>query len=121
MAQRKRQKDFVLYEDPLKRPDYTEADVQALRAVSRGHATPEQQTRAIDWLIHAFGTYDTSFRRGGTEADRDTIFAEGRRHAGQILVWMLKYAPAKTSYEDISARVHAQLEKETGNNDEQGI
>lgn len=102
---RQREEHIQYYEDPREKPDYIEADVQALRAVNGGHATPEQQTRAMRWMISAFGTYDTSFRRGGPEADRDTNFAEGRRHAGQILVYMLKYAPAKTNRDKIAVRV----------------
>ena len=104
MALRKKESQRVPHRDPVEAPDWVEADVQALRAVWRGHATSDQQKRAMEWMINAFGTYDLSFRRGGPDADRDTIFAEGRRHAGMILVHMLKYAESKTSLDKIATR-----------------
>lgn len=87
--------------DPIVKPDYTEADVQSLRAVARGTATPEQQKRAIRWLVSAYGTYDLSFRK---DSERLSVFAEGRRYAGMILVWMLQAAPTKTDPDKISVR-----------------
>ncbi len=102
---RKKENQTQFYLDPLARPDYVEADVQALRACQAGVATSDQQRRVIDWCIRSCGTYDTSYRRGGTEADRDTIFAEGKRWFGMVLVWMLKYAPSKTSPDKISVRL----------------
>ena len=105
MALRKKREQCVPHRDPVEGPDYIEADVQALRAVWNGHATADQQKRAIEWLIAAYGTYDLSFRRGGAEADRDSTFAEGRRHAGMILVHMLKYAESKTSADKIAVRL----------------
>ena len=101
----KKENQRVPKRDPLEKPDYTEADVQALRAVFNGVATPDQQRRSIDWLLAAFGTYDTSYRRGGSDADRDTIFAEGRRHAGTILLHMLKYAETSTDPDKIAMRL----------------
>ena len=87
--------------DPLQRPDYHEADIQAIRACYNGEATESQQRRALDWMIWAFGTHDTSFRPGSA---RGTDFAEGRRHAGTTLVWMLKSAPTRTDPDKIAAR-----------------
>ena len=101
---RKKENQRLPHYDPVAAPDYVEADVQALRAVWRGHATSAQQQRAIEWLITAYGTYDLSFRRGAAEADRDSTFAEGRRHAGMILVHMLKYAKSKTDPDKIAIR-----------------
>jgi len=98
---RRKKEQCVPHKNPIEKPDYVEADVQALRAVHRGMATPEQQKRAIEWMITAFGTYDTSFR---PDSSRLTDFAEGRRHAGQILVWMLKFAKSKTDPDKISTR-----------------
>ena len=98
---RKKENQIIPYEDPLEKPDYVEADVQAIRAVHERRATPEQQKRAFDWLIQAYGTYDTSYR---PDSERNTIFAEGRRQAGMILVWMIKYAPSKTEPDKIAIR-----------------
>lgn len=87
--------------DPLARPDYTEAECQALRAVWTGTATSRQQKMAMEYMIRAFGTHDTSFRPGDPYL---TAFAEGRRHAGTTLVWMLKAAPTRTDPDKIAAR-----------------
>lgn len=93
--------------DPLARPDYTEADIQALRAVWNGAATPEQQRRCLDWLIAAFGTHDTSFRPASNDL---TSFAEGRRHAGTTIIWALKTAETKTDADKISVRLVGERE-----------
>jgi hypothetical protein len=79
--------------DPLERPDYVEADLYALRAVSRGDATPDQQRRAMDFLIKAVcGTYDMPYRPGDPH---DTAFACGKQWVGQAIVWFLNSAPTK--------------------------
>lgn len=90
-----------LYEDPLVRPDYTEAEIQALRAVWTGVATARQQKMALEYMIRAFGTHDTSYRPGESHA---TAFAEGKRFSGTTLIWMLKAAPTRTDNDKIAAR-----------------
>ena len=95
------------HKDPLQRPDYIEADVQALRAVWEGKATERQQRMAMEWMITAFGTHDTSFRPGDQHL---SAFAEGRRHAGTTLVWMLKSAPTKTDPDKIAVRTAGEQE-----------
>ncbi len=102
--------ECVLHESPLVRPDYTEAEIQALRAVWMGTAQPRQQKMAMEYMIRAFGTHDTSFRPGDPYL---TAFAEGRRHAGTTLVWMLKSAPTRTDSDKIAAR-------HIGSSEEQG-
>lgn len=87
--------------DPLARPYYTEAELQALRAVWEGVASANQQRMAMEYMVRAFGVHDTSFRPGDPYL---TAFAEGRRHAGTTLVWMLKAAPARTDPDKIAAR-----------------
>lgn len=89
------------HKDPLERPDYTEAEVQAIRAVHRGEATERQQRLAFDYLIRAAGTHDTSYRPGDPHA---TAFAEGKRWVGMTLIWMLRSAPARTDNDKIAAR-----------------
>ena len=67
--------------------DWEPADAAALQAVAEGRATPDQQKRALDWIImKAAGTYEPSYRPGGSEGDRDTAFAEGRRFVGGQIV-----------------------------------
>lgn len=63
----------------------------AIQALARGIASGEQQRRAIAWIIErASGTYEMSYRPGGSEGDRDTVFAEGRRFVGNQIVKMTK-------------------------------
>lgn len=87
--------------NPLEPPDYTEAEVQAIRAVHRGEADARQQRMALDCLVRIFGTHDMSFRPGDAYA---TAFAEGRRNAGTTLVWLIMTAPAKTDPDKIASR-----------------
>jgi len=89
------------HKDPLERPDYTEAEIQALRACWRGEATERQQRMCLDYLIRASGTHDVSYRPGDSHA---TAFAEGKRFVGTTLVWMLKAAPTRTDPDKISTR-----------------
>lgn len=72
---------------PWKPFDWEPADVAAIQALSRGEATPDQQKRALDWIITSAGTYDLSYR---PSSDRDTAFAEGRRFVGLQIVTKLK-------------------------------
>ena len=87
--------------DPVARPDYTEMEVQALRAVWRGEATQRQQRAAIDFVIRAAGTHDTSFR---PQSPYLTAFAEGKRHVGTTVIFMLKSAETHTDPDKIAAR-----------------
>ena len=101
---RKTLQDCVRHEDPILAPDYTEADVQALRAVANGYGTEDQQKRAIKFFIEDIcGTYDFPFRPG--PVDRETNVALGRVRAGQILVYFLNDAPTETPVAKIAARV----------------
>lgn len=89
------------HKDPIERPDYTEAEVQAIRAVHAGKADDRQQRLALDWFIRACGTHDISYRPG---SERDTAFAEGKRFMGTTLVWMLKTAETRTDPDKIATR-----------------
>jgi hypothetical protein len=93
--------DCVPKRNPLERPDYIEAEVQAIRAVWRGEADPRQQRMALDCLVRIFGTHDTSYR---PDDPHGTAFAEGRRNAGTTLVWLIMAAPAKTDPDKIATR-----------------
>lgn len=80
--------------DPLIVP-FDKHDVYAIQALRDGKANEGQQKRALDLIIRNLaGTYDQSFRPGGPEADRDTVFAEGRRFVGLKLVLMLNLTAA---------------------------
>jgi len=63
---------------------YDEADVAAVKAVSAGNASPEQQRRALDWIVHkAARTYDEPFMPG---YDDLTTHLMGRRNVGLQIV-----------------------------------
>lgn len=90
----KKSEQIKLKSDVREYPDYTEADVRAIRAVNGGNATPEQQTRAMEFIVNNICcTYDMAFRPGDIHA---SMVAEGKRIAGLHLVNMLKHAPTKT-------------------------
>ena len=68
-----------------------EADINAIKALAAGVANEGQQKRALDLIIYRIaGTYDLSFRPGGTDGDRVTCFAEGKRHVGNQIVRLTK-------------------------------
>ena len=65
---------------------YELAEATAFQALQRGDATPDQERRAIDWLIKAAaGTYEFQYY----PSDRDTAFALGRAFVGQQVVKLL--------------------------------
>lgn len=67
--------------------DYETADAVAMQALVAGEATPEQQMRALKWIIEkAAGAYDQTFWPGGEDGRRNTDFAEGRRFVGNSIV-----------------------------------
>lgn len=66
---------------------YKLADVAAVQACARGDASPDQQQRALTWIINDVArTYDLEYRTDG----RDHAFLSGRRHVGLQLVTALK-------------------------------
>lgn len=63
------------------------ADVAAIQAVYRGEASPEQQKRAMDWIVKSAAQIGgQSFRAGDSHA---TAFAEGRRFVGAQTLGLL--------------------------------
>ncbi len=75
---------------------YAVADAAAVQALSKGTATPEQQIRAVRWIVDIVaGTYDLSYRPGSEDGRRDTDFAEGRRFVGLQIVKMIRVDLAK--------------------------
>lgn len=68
-------------------PPYEPADAAAFQALSTGTATPDQQRRALKWLIEVgAGAYEFQYY----PSDRDTVFALGRGFVGQQVVKLLK-------------------------------
>jgi len=66
--------------------DYEVADIQAIQSLQAGNADEFQQRRALKWIVEVVSaTYDQSFRPG-SDGERDTCFAEGRRFVGLTIV-----------------------------------
>jgi hypothetical protein len=78
---------------PADLPAYWELpDIAAIQALEKGTATPEQQVRALTWVINnACGTYDLCYHVN----DREHAFASGRRFVGLQVVKMLKLNAGK--------------------------
>jgi hypothetical protein len=99
---RDKREECVSNPNPVKVPDYIDADAQALRAVSEGRATEGQQKQALDFIINRIArTYEVSFH---PNSERLTSFAEGMRRVGQVIVYLLYDAPTKTDTAKIEAR-----------------
>jgi hypothetical protein len=63
------------------------ADASAIQAVYRGEGTPEQQKRAMEWIIKGAGQIGgQSYRAGDSHA---TAFLEGRRFVGAQILSLL--------------------------------
>lgn len=66
------------------------ADASAIQGLANGTASPDQQKRALKWIIEqAASLYDMSYRPG-EDGRRDTDFAEGRRFVGSQVVKLIK-------------------------------
>jgi hypothetical protein len=73
--------------EPWKPPHYEPADVIAFQALNRGEASPDQQKRALRYVIETLtGTYDMAYRPA---SPRDTDFALGKAFVGQQIVKLL--------------------------------
>ena len=66
------------------------ADISAIQSLEQGNASPEQQTRALKWIMYtAAGLNDFAYRPGSEDGRRDTDFALGRQFVGQQIRKML--------------------------------
>jgi hypothetical protein len=73
--------------------DYDLADIRAIQAVREGAATPEQQKRALDWIVvKAAATYDNGFVADDANG-RVAAFIDGRQSVGQQIVKLMKLKP----------------------------
>ena len=101
MPQRNLNKEKIQNANPLRRCDYTEFDVQSLRALARGTATPRQQKAALEFIIHDIAdTYGNAMRTD----ERWATFALGKQHVGQSIVFFLNVAKVVTSADKIAVR-----------------
>lgn len=73
---------------PIPPADFEKPDASAIQALERGDATPDQQKRALNWIIfHACQTYDFCTN---PESDRLSAIFDGRRYAGLQIIKILK-------------------------------
>lgn len=80
------QKKFI--EPPANLPAaYEIPDAAAIQALAFGTATPDQQRRALEWIVNnACGTYDSEYRSN----EREHAYVSGRRFVGLQIVKMTK-------------------------------
>ena len=75
---------------PWKPARYELADATAIQALARGDANPDQQRRALDWIIYgACRLRDEPYRPGGTDGERDTAFALGQANVGRQIAKLM--------------------------------
>jgi hypothetical protein len=86
---------------PWDLPEFTNAELAAFKALKAGVANQGQQVMALSAIIvKVCSTYDLSFRPGGPEADRATVFAEGKRFVGtRILEAISRPVATKKDYD----------------------
>lgn len=71
-------------------PEYDYSDIAAMRALREGKASPEQQMRALDWIIEkAAGFREEPFRSDADGGERETSYALGRQHVARQIVKLL--------------------------------
>jgi hypothetical protein len=65
---------------------YEPADIVAVQALLAGDAEPEQQRRALRWIIEQASNMYEQVAPHYTESDRDTAFSLGRAYVGRQIV-----------------------------------
>jgi hypothetical protein len=74
--------------NPWKPAKWDYPDAAAIQALAQGNATEGQQKRALRFIVEGLcATYDMSYR---PDSQRDTDFAEGKRHVGNQIVKLTK-------------------------------
>jgi len=65
---------------------YVPADVNAMKALRHGTATPDQQIRAMEFILEVISARNDMSFRPGPGGGRESDFAEGRRFVGNQIV-----------------------------------
>ena len=92
-------RDPLLENATWKPPHWELADVTAVRAVAEGRATPEQQKRAMAYVVNALcGINDWPYRPGAN--DRDTNIGLGRQFVGHMISKMCRLDLSKVRRSD---------------------
>ena len=94
MAQPKpapRPRDVLLENAPWKPPHWELADATALKQLAAGAASPEQQKRALGYIMNTLCSInDWAYRPGGEDGERDTHLALGRQFVGHMISKLLR-------------------------------
>ena len=81
--------EVLLDNAPWKPPPWDLADANAIRALEKGTANPDQQKRALRYITSILcGLDDWPYRPG--ESDRDTNIALGRQFVGHMILKFLR-------------------------------
>lgn len=73
------------------------ADAAALHALRLGEAKPDQQVRALEFILETICDRNGMSFRTGPDGSRETDFAEGRRFVGNQIVRLTKIPLSKLS------------------------
>ncbi len=76
--------------DPWVAPRFVKADIAAMQALSRGEATPEQQKRAINYIVVDLSGINKLSFHPASDGGRGTAFAQGRWFIGNNIIEMTK-------------------------------
>lgn len=95
--------------EPWHPAEWEPADAKSLQALATGAAEPEQQKRALDWIIKAAMTYDETFVPGQADVSN---FLAGRRNVGTQIVKLLRLdVPAYMKASEAAQRVRSRPER----------
>lgn len=80
----KKQQHKISQALPYAPAPYTTAHLKAVWAVYHGEANPEQQKRAMEWIINVVAmANELTFFPGGIDGQRLSDFAAGKSHVGK--------------------------------------
>lgn len=97
---------------PWKPAKYAEDVVYALQALATGTANKGQQVTALQWIINDLaGTYDETYF---ADSERNTAYAQGKRHVGLQMVKLIKLSPAALNWNDVKEAVKPKTTKAKG-------
>lgn len=106
MADLKPRKHVPRVQPAFQPGEWEQADISALQALEHGRATPEQQKRALRWILHQACKYTDVLYRPGEDGRRDTDFALGRAFPAQQIVKLLRLNLAALPKRDARADPH---------------
>lgn len=100
-------RELLLSREPWLPTIYEIADASAIQALQRGDATPDQQKRALSFIIMTICcTYELPYRPGQEEGARNTDFAIGKMYVGQQIVKMLNTPTSQMKRDEPNADAH---------------